>query len=385
MKPLRCCLAALTLVCASFAAQAQSAAIDGSGLAIQVVASGLDQPVFLTTPLNDPRLFVVEQTGRIKLIDGGRVLSAAFLDITDKISGRSEQGLLGLTFHPDFASNRRFFVTYTDRKGDLVLSEWRALDAARTDPASEQVLLTVPHPGAANHNGGWIGFGPQGLLYIGTGDGGGAGDRDNNAQNPDQLLGKMLRIDVDRGAPYAIPASNPYAQGGGRPEIFALGLRNPWRAAFDGTDLYIGDVGQNHYEEINVLSVGQPGANLGWRLMEGQSCFTPTNCAPAGLTLPLHVYDHRLGCSVTGGYVYRGAAMPDLAGRYFFSDFCTGTLMSFRLTSGKAQGFVDLSNELGSLGQITSFGEDSSGEIYALTIDGQVLKLVPLKAEAMAR
>ena len=343
---------------------------DGVTLAAQTVATGFDQPLFLTSPPGDPRLFVVEKTGRIHIIADGRLLSDPFLDLSTKVSTASEQGLLGLAFHPGFSANHRFFVYFTDPRGTITVAEGQA-----AAPATLRVLLTVPHDQAPNHDGGWLGFGPDGLLYIGTGDGGGAGDRRGNAQNPDQLLGKILRIDVDATTPYAIPPANPFAITGGAPEIFALGLRNPWRAAFDGEQLYIGDVGQGDWEEVNVLSTTDAGANLGWNRVEGNACFRQANCDTTGLTPPVHVYDHTLGCSVTGGYVYRGTAMPALQGRYFFSDFCTGSLMSFRLKNGVA---TDITGTTGpSLGQITSFGQDAAGELYILTLDGMVAKLVP--------
>ena len=345
---------------------------DGVTIAAQTVATGFDQPVFLTSPPGDPRLFVVEKTGRIHIISPGRHLPEPFLDLSSRVSTASEQGLLGLAFHPEFAANDRFFVYFTDPRGTITVAEGQS-----ADPATLRILLTVPHDQAPNHNGGWLGFGPDGLLYIGTGDGGGAGDRRGNAQNPNRLLGKILRIDVDQATPYTIPPGNPFATSGGAPEIFALGLRNPWRAAFDGDLLYIGDVGQNAREEINVLRPTDAGANLGWNRVEGHACFKPANCDATGLTPPVHVYDHSLGCSVTGGYVYRGTAMPALQGRYFFSDFCAGTLMSFRLQGGAAQDITGSETNPASLGQITSFGQDSAGELYLLTYDGTLAKLVP--------
>jgi glucose/arabinose dehydrogenase len=219
-------------------------------------------------------------------------------------------------------------------------------------------------------------FGPDGLLYIGTGDGGRAGDPWGNAQNPDQRLGKILRIDVDTAKPYAIPPNNPFATAGGAAEIFALGLRNPWRMSFDGERLYIGDVGQGDQEEVNILTQASAGANLGWNLTEGSSCFLTQTCLKTGLTPPVFTYDHSLGCSITGGHVYRGQAMPALQGRYFFSDFCAGTLMSLRLNGGKAQDVIGIADGLASLGQVASFGQDGMGEVYMLTLDGTVAKLV---------
>ena len=354
-------------------AQTALATQDGVTVAAQTVATGFDQPVLLTSPPGDPRLFVVEKTGRIRIIDKGGLQPAPFLDLTSSISTASEQGLLGLAFHPAFAGNQRFFVYFTDPRGTITVAEGSA-----TDPASLTPILTVPHDQADNHNGGWLGFGPDGLLYIGTGDGGAGGDPWGNGQNPDARLGKLLRINVDQTAPYTIPPDNPFATSGGAPEIFALGLRNPWRAAFDGDLLYIGDVGQGAWEEINVLQTSDAGANLGWNRTEGLTCFKSRSCDTTDLTPPVHVYDHNLGCSVTGGHVYRGSAMPALQGRYFFSDFCTGNLMSFRLQNGKARDVIGMAEATASLGQVASFGQDSAGELYILTLGGTVSKLVPV-------
>jgi glucose/arabinose dehydrogenase len=344
---------------------------DGVTVAARTVATGFDQPLLLTSPPDDPRLFVVEKTGRIRVIADGAVQPQPFLDLSGQITTASEQGLLGLAFHVGFADNQRFFVYYTDRDGAIIVAEGLA-----TDPASLTVLLTVPHDQADNHNGGALVFGPDGLLYIGTGDGGRAGDPWGNAQNPDQRLGKILRIDVDTAKPYAIPPGNPFATAGGAPEIFALGLRNPWRMSFDGERLYIGDVGQGDQEEVNILTQASAGANLGWNLTEGSSCFLTQTCLKTGLTPPVFTYDHSLGCSITGGHVYRGQAMPALQGRYFFSDFCAGTLMSLRLNGGKAQDIIGIADGLASLGQVASFGQDGMGEVYMLTLDGTVAKLV---------
>lgn len=362
-------------------ALAQIALAPGNAVLVttRTIATGLDQPVFLTSPPGDARLFVVEKTGRIQIIADGQRQPQPFLDLATRVSTASEQGLLGLAFHPDFARNGRFFVYFTARDGAITVAEGQAPASGSTaDPDRLRVLLTVPHDQAPNHNGGWLGFGPDGNLYIGTGDGGGSGDKFGNSQNPDRLLGKILRIDVDHAAPYAIPPGNPFATGGGAPEIFALGLRNPWRAAFDGALLYIGDVGQGNWEEINLLGPQDAGANLGWNRMEGLTCFKRANCDATGLHPPVHVYDHSLGCSVTGGYVYRGTAIPALQGRYVFSDFCAGTLMSFRLQNGKATQIVGSDAASVSLGQVTSFGQDSMAELYVLTLDGTVFKLVPV-------
>jgi glucose/arabinose dehydrogenase len=367
------CLALLLALALPGAAAAQSARIDGVILTLAPVAEGLDGPVALTSPPGDPRLFVVEQSGRIRIIADGNLQQTPFLDIAGEISSGGERGLLGLAFHPDHASNRRLFLYFTAPNGDIRIAEARA-DGSRADPASLRVLLTIPHREAANHNGGWLGFGPDGLLYAGIGDGGGAGDRRGNAQNPASLLGKILRLDVDGATPYAIPASNPFAKGGGAPEIFAMGLRNPWRNDFDGETLYIADVGQNEWEEISTITTADAGANLGWNVMEAHACFRAESCDPSGLVPPIHAYDHDLGCSITGGFVYRGSAIPALQGRYLFSDYCTGPLMSLRLEAGSA---TDITVSEGSFGNVTSFGEDSAGELYILTADGTVSRLIP--------
>ena len=245
----------------------------------------------------------------------------------------------------------------------------------RADPASLTNVLTIPHPDESNHNGGWIAFGPDGFLYIGTGDGGGGGDPYRNGQNPDAVLGKMLRIDVgDR--PYTIPPDNPFAKGGGAPEVFFLGLRNPWRNAFDGDFLYIGDVGQDKFEEINVTTLA-PGRNFGWNWTEGTSCYNRPTCDTNDITPPVAVYTHDQGCSVTGGYVYRGTAMPALQGRYFYADYCTGQIMSFRLVDGQATDPAATFTKA-PLSAVTSFGQDAAGELYLLLgNDGSVVKLVP--------
>ena len=342
----------------------------------RVIADGFDQPLFLTAPPGDPRLFVVEQVGRIRIVADGAVAEQAFLDLRDQVRSGGERGLLGLAFHPDYAANGRFFVNYTDRNGDTKIVAYQvSADPDAADPASATTLLAVDQP-AANHNGGWLGFGPDGYLYIAMGDGGGAGDRFGNGQNPDSLLGKILRVDVDAGSPYAIPRGNPFASGGGAPEVFVLGVRNPWRPAFDGEDLYIADVGQNQWEEISVITTGDAGANLGWNVMEGSECFRESSCDQADLVLPIHAYSHELGCSITGGYVYRGSAIPEFAGSYFFGDYCSGRVYSFTYSGGRARDLVDWSEKWGRVGDITSFGVDSDGELYATVAAGRLLKFV---------
>ena len=365
-----------------------------NGLLTERVASGLSRPVFVTAPPGDTlRLFIVEQfSARIKIRKGDVVLATPFLDINDLvIDSGNERGLLGLAFHPDYVLNGYLFVNYTDNAGNSVIARFTvSSNPDLADPGSSVILLTILQP-YANHNGGMMAFGPNdGYLYISMGDGGSSGDPENRAQDDGELLGKMLRIDVDSGPPYGIPPDNPFV-GAGDPldEIWAKGLRNPWRFSFDRMtgDLYIGDVGQNTYEEIDfqpATSVG--GENYGWRLKEGDHCFNPPiNCDPGGLTNPIHEYTHGgtpFRCSVTGGYVYRGTAIPDFQGTYFFADFCSDQIWSFRYDGVTLTEFTDRTAELApggglSIGNISSFGEDGMGELYIVDLDGEVFKLCP--------
>jgi glucose/arabinose dehydrogenase len=356
---------------------------NGQGVTLRRVAEGLSFPVFVTAPAGDPRLFVVEKTGRVRIVEEERVLPAPFLDLSDEVSNGSEQGLLSLAFHPDYASNGRFFVNYTDRAGDTRIVEFRvSSDADRADPAPVRTILTVDQP-FSNHNGGLALFGPDGMLYIGMGDGGSGGDPEENAQNLGTLLGKLLRIDVDGAVPYTVPADNPFVeQAGARGEIWAYGLRNPWRFAFDreSDDLTIADVGQNRFEEVNAVRGAGRGLNYGWDVMEGNACFEPgEGCDRSGLTLPVVVYDHGDGCSVTGGYVYRGSAISSLRGIYFYSDYCGGFIRSFRFDGSRASDerrWPELEPPGGDR-QVTSFGEDAAGELYLTTDGGSVYKIVP--------
>ncbi len=352
---------ALIAACLALAtpAAAQTPAVE-----LQLVSDELDSPVFVTAPAGDSRLFVVEQTGRIRIIADGALQDAPFLDVSGEIaSGGGEQGLLGLAFHPDYAQNGRFYINYTDRGGDTqVVGYTVSGDPAVADPASAQPLFAVDQP-FANHNGGWLGFGPDGLLYVGMGDGGSGGDPGNRAQNPNELLGKILRLDVDAG---------------GGAEVFALGVRNPWRMAFDGDQLYVADVGQNQFEEISVITTADAGANLGWNVMEGPECFRSQGCDASAFVAPVLSYAHETGgCSITGGYVYRGGAIPALAGQYFFSDFCDGRIRSFTYADGQASAETDWTEVLGNPGSVSSFGLDAAGELYVITIDGRLSKLVP--------
>jgi glucose/arabinose dehydrogenase len=350
-------------------------------LRLELLADGLQDPIGLTAAGDGSgRLFVNEREGVVRVIGAdGRLRDRPFVDLSDRITAGGERGLLGLAFHPDFATNRRLFVHYS-RAGDgsTVISELTAApDLQSADPGGERVLLTVPDP-FANHNGGQLAFGPDGYLYIGLGDGGGGGDPLQNAQNPDALLGKILRIDVDGrdgGRPYAIPATNPFASeganpGDGQPEIWALGIRNPWRFSFDsdGGDLYIGDVGQGSWEEIDRQPADSTGGeNYGWNVMEGRHCYGG-DCDQSGYVKPIAEYSHDLGCSVTGGYVYRGAAQPDLQGVYVFGDYCSGIVFTLQVDEGTIDPKRVLDSGLG----ISAFGTDEDGEIYLVDIGGGV-------------
>lgn len=341
-----------------------------------VVTAGLASPVFLTSPAGDARLFVVEQPGRIRVVENGVLLPTPFLTIASLSTG-GERGLLSMAFHPDYARNGYFYVNYTDPRGDTRVERYRVgADRNRADPASAQLVIGIAQP-YSNHNGGLVAFGPDGKLYVGMGDGGGGGDPDENGQDPAELLGKLLRLDVDGAAPYAIPADNPFAgRGGGRAEIWATGMRNPWRFSWDRAAnlLFVADVGQNRLEEVNVVPAGQGGLNYGWDVMEGSDCFEPgTGCDRTGLVLPATEYSHADGCSVTGGYVYRGQDLPALRGTYFYADYCAGWIRSFRYANGQA---TDARSwDLGGVGNVTSFGEDARGELYVLA-GGGVYKIV---------
>jgi glucose/arabinose dehydrogenase len=324
-------------------------------------------------------LYALEQRGVIRIVEpDGSVRPDPFVDLTDRISGGGERGLLGLAFHPDHAANGRFFVDYTDSNGHTVVSELQRSGEGTADPASERLVLQVDQP-FGNHNGGMIAFGPDGDLYIALGDGGSGGDPQGNGQNRSTLLGTLLRIDVDGDEPYAIPADNPFADGAdGRPEIWAWGLRNPWRFSFDRQTggLFIGDVGQGAWEEVDVQPQGLGGLNFGWNTMEGPACFGGTGCDQTGLTPPVASYPlSGETCAVTGGYVYRGGGQPLLAGAYLFSDYCSGQVWA--VDAARAQAESDLPPEqLGDVSfNVSSFGEDESGELYLVDHAGAILRI----------
>jgi glucose/arabinose dehydrogenase len=355
-------------------------------LELELVAADLDRPLGVVHAGDGSgRLFILEKAGRIRILRAGTLLDRPFLDLTDRVgSSGSEQGLLGLAFHPGYAQNGRLFVNYTDLDGDTVLAEYLVSgDPDRADPGSERVFLTLDQP-AANHNGGHLVFGPDGYLYIGTGDGGASGDRFGNAQNGRTLLGAMLRLDMDGERPYAIPPDNPFIGNASvLDEIWAIGLRNPWRYSFDRVtgDLYIADVGQNMYEEVNYQpATSAGGENYGWPIMEGLHCFPADgSCDQTGLVLPVQEYDHSQGCSVTGGYVYRGRQSPVLQGIYLFGDYCSGLIWGLAPSGGSAWQVARLSQ---ADAQIASFGEGEDGELYLADITGGALyHLVATPAE----
>ena len=379
---------ALAPVAVSAARQTEDA-FDPATFAIglELVADGFDQPLYVTSAGDETgRLFVVEQPGRIQIVRDGEIAAEPFLDISSIVeSGGSEQGLLSVAFHPDYEANGQFFVGYTAQSaegvGDNTIARYRvsADDPDRADAASGEVLLAVTDP-YSNHNGGLVLFGPDGYLYAGFGDGGAGGDPEQNAQNPSTLLGSVLRLDVDGESPdrpYAIPEDNPFADGAeGQPEVWAYGLRNPWRFSFDQLtgEFYLADVGQREIEEVNALSAdGLGGENYGWPMLEGTSCFAIADCVADGLVLPVAEYSHEFGCSVTGGYVYRGEAIPSLQGVYLFADYCSGLLWGM---GRGADGTWVTAPPVETGMNISSFGEDAAGEVYLTDLNGGLYRVV---------
>lgn len=385
------CLAALLLVSARTARCADVCGgvtpVKGTALSSELVVSGLSRPLLVTAPPGDVRrLFILEQDGRVRIVKDGSLLARPFLDVgpltrSPGSGGGWEEGLLGMAFHPRYADNGIFYLYHTDTTGNHnLIVRYRASPAApdSADAASRSVIVTLDHPRHANHNGGMLAFAPDdGHLYAGTGDGGAACDPDDNSQNPASLLGKLLRIDVE-----AEPV---------KVEIWALGLRNPWRFAFDraNSDLYIGDVGQGEWEEVDYYPAPRPrGANFGWDLYEGTHCPNPScsgrkHCDSIRPLMPILEYSHRdHACSITGGAVYRGCRMPDLRGTYFYADFCSEFIRSFRVKDGAAVEQKDRTQELSSGGKshieaITSFGEDARGEIYVVDQEGEIFRIIP--------
>ena len=333
---------------------------DATTIRLVPVVRGLEQPLGLTAPRSEPgRLYIVEKIGRIRVFERGRVRSTPFLDLRGRVSTGFEQGLLGLAFHPNYARNRKLYVNYTDTRGDTRVVEYRT-NGQRVLPATRRQLLFVDQP-YENHNGGHLVFGPDGLLYVGLGDGGSGGDPENRAQNMRTLLGKMVTIDVNRR--------------GARPRIVALGLRNPWRYSFDRAsgDLYIGDVGQGAREEISYVRRRSPGIeNYGWDVYEGRTRFEDKQPSGGRLVFPIAEYGRSLGISVTGGFVYRGSRVPAIRGRYFYGDFGSGIVWSLHVVNGRAR---DLRRESFRVSSLSSFGEDARGELYAVSLEGTVYRI----------
>ncbi len=369
----------ITLFAAAFITLlASTAAAAEPDPSLEVVGTGFSTPIFIDAPAGDDRLFVVQKGGTIKVVDGGAVSN--FLTIS--VSGGSEQGLLGMAFHPDYASNGRFFVHYTDGAGDNRIVEYAVSadpNVASTTPV--RTIATVDQP-YSNHNGGMMEFGPDGKLYVGIGDGGSGGDPLEHGQNPHTRLGAILRFDVDIASPY-LPSDNPFASGvSGDEAVWQYGLRNPWRFAHDPVtgELYIGDVGQNTREEVTVTPAGVGGLDLGWNTFEGTFCHEPhpsTGCSTAGTVLPTIEYSHTSGCSgsVTGGYVYRGRDFPDLYGHYFYADYCDGWIKSFRYSGGAVVETHNWSSRFPFI-QVTSFGTDGRGELYFTSLGGTLYRIV---------
>ncbi len=387
-----------TMACAAFAcSDSGSSSLPATGevgdvvdhLHLTRVVDGLDRPTFISALPGSDVLLVLEQGGRVRWIEDGQLRTEPFLDLGDRVqSSGGEQGLLGLAFHPSFRDNGRFFVHYSTtardglRGGDGVISEFsRSAAATSVDASTQRQVLSVAQP-YSNHNGGMLAFSPRdGFLYIGLGDGGSGGDPQGNGQNLGAWLGKMLRIDVDARdqGEYGIPDGN-VTDSGARPEIWSYGLRNPWRFSFDpdNGDLYIADVGQNAVEEVDYEPRGAGGRNYGWNSMEGSRCYEPNSgCDQGGTTPPVLEYSHDSGCSITGGYVYRGRAIPDLRSVYFYADYCSGLIGTLHMQDGALGGSRDITASLNPDGitDFTTFGTDSDGELYIATRGGSIYRI----------
>ncbi|MCW5757890.1 MAG: PQQ-dependent sugar dehydrogenase [Phycisphaeraceae bacterium] len=387
-----CLCAAVVAMAAGLCVDVASAQVD---VRTEVFLSGMNEPIVLThAPEDSGRVFVAEKRGVIRVVRDGVLLPTPFLDIDPLISSFGERGLLGLAFSPNYNDDGWFFVHYTNNSGNTVIARYSVSsenpDVA--DPDSALIILTQTQP-FSNHNGGWIDFGPvDNYLYIALGDGGSSGDPQGNGQRLTTLLGKILRIDVlgepDPGKQYAVPADNPFVGTGNAEEIWAYGLRNPWRNDFDPMtgDLYIADVGQGQREEVNYQRGDSPGGeNYGWKCREGDICFStalpcPSSCAINPFIDPVVVYDHGPtgGCSITGGMVYRGCQIDGLSGTYFYADFCTNRVWSFRMVDGEVTEFTLRTAQFGGISSIISFGRDADGELYVLSQGGTIRKVVPV-------
>jgi glucose/arabinose dehydrogenase len=350
-------------------------------VSLEPVATGLDNPVYVTNSGSGKDLYVVEKTGKVKILENATTVRATpFLDLVgqlnvgDPLDATGERGLLSIAFHPKYATNNFVYAYYTTQNGDLTISRFTVNPSTKV-AGNKLELLSIPHP-RENHNGGQLQFGPDGFLYIGTGDGGGGGDLDGNGQNKQTLLGKLLRIDVDAGTPYAIPDDNPFKTAGGAAEVWAYGLRNPWRFSFDRStgDLWIGDVGQDAIEEVDFTAKGSSAPrNYGWNTTEGNSCYNASTCSKTGIDLPVHDYTHAQGNeSVTGGYVYRGKESPKIAGKYIYADFLTGRIWSLSKSGANFVNALEMDTDQ----NISSFGEGADGELYVVGLGGTVSRLV---------
>jgi glucose/arabinose dehydrogenase len=354
------------------------------GLDLDLVADGLHQPTVVTSLPGDLRLFVVERQGTIDIVDPEvGLLDGHFLDIRDRVASNGiEQGLLGLAFHPDYADNGRLFVYHVTKEGHRRLVEYHVSDDPDVaDVSSEKVLIEREQPPDSSdirHYAGNLLFGPDGYLYLSLGDG---ADFSHQGQDPNTIFASIIRIDVDGGDSYAIPPDNPFVDGGGAPEVWAYGLRNPWRFTIDPVErlLYVADVGQSTWEEVDIVSLDDTGYNFGWPIMEGKHCFTDPNCDQGGLTLPVIEYDHDEGCSITGGHVYRGSAIPEIVGHYFYADWCKGWVRSLNYTSSPATTLHDWTADLDGVGQPNTFGIGGDGELYVANYEGQVFRIVPVR------
>ncbi len=349
------------------------------GLALETIAEDLGQPTVVASAPGDDRLFVAERIGRIRVIEDGNLVETSYLNLADRVQSNGiEQGLLGLTFHP--TDETRLFVYYTGTEGRRTLSEF-TIEGGIPDPDSEIELFSHPQPPDSvdiRHYGGHLMFGPEGYLYVSLGDG---ADARGQGQDPSTVFGTIVRLDVDSGRPYGIPADNPFVDGGGAPEVWVYGLRNPWRFSIDFEEnlVYIADVGQEDWEEVNVLSLDEGGANMGWPSTEGNHCFLDPDCDLDEFVGPVLEYGHDEGCSITGGHVYRGGAIPELVGHYFYGDWCEGWVRSFRYADGSVTEEQDWSEDLNGAGQVNAFGLGPDGELYIANFEGQVLQIVPVR------
>jgi len=371
------CFALLLMSLAPPSARAAPPPTPATGLTLERVASGLADPLYIIAPPGDPRLFVVEQSGRIRIVKAGRLLPTPFLDLRDRVRSGGEQGLLSVAFHPRYAANGFLYVNYTDRRGDTQVMRYTvSRDPDRADPSSAKLVLMIEQP-FSNHNGGLVMFGPDSMLYVGMGDGGSGGDPYGHGQNRATLLGKMLRLDVDRGDPYAVPRDNPFVgRPGMRGEIWAYGLRNPWRFWIDSEtgSMFVADAGRERREEVDLLPRGKSGVNFGWPCFEGSLEFDLTATCD-GAVPPLLDYPREGdACAVIGGVVARDRRIPALAGRYLYGDFCAGKITAITVDNGR----IATSGDLGLVvPELASFGVDGSGRTYVMSLRGEVFRIDP--------